>query len=164
MLLPACRNTTGLAAVAWPRRGLLQPAVAILLSACAAPAPPEAQAASFALATDVLGELTAGAVLVDVRGPTERAQDGVPGLRHHWVAFGPDRWRGRPSEAETQDFPRQISHVVGPPGARLLILCSVGIRSEAAARLLLAAGYDADGIMDGWLGNDMGAGLRAAQR
>ena len=160
---PACRTTAGRNALSSVRRAVLPLVLAVLLTGCATPAPPEPMAASFTLATDVPSELATGALLVDVRGPTERGQDGVPRLSHHWLAFGPDRWR-RLNEAETQDFLGQISRIIGPPGPRLLVLCSVGIRSEAAARALVAAGYDADVIMDGWLGNDMGAGLRATGR
>jgi rhodanese-related sulfurtransferase len=85
-------------------------------------------------------------------------------LLHNWVVYGMDRWRGVPSQAESSAFLLEIAHRIGPPGARLLVLCSVGVRSEVATRVLRGANYRADNVMDGWLGNDMGPGLRANER
>lgn len=103
--------------------------------------------------------------MVDVRGPTERRNDGIPKQQHHWIPFGTDRWRGGASQEEQESFLRQVSNIFGPAteAPRLMIICSVGVRSEAAARVLAAAGYDANNLQDGWLGNDMGEGLRALE-
>jgi len=50
----------------------------------------------------------------------------------------------------------------GHQGRRLLIIlvCSVGVRSASAASLLRRRGLAAVSLEDGWLGNDMGPGLR----
>jgi rhodanese-related sulfurtransferase len=138
-------------------------ALCFWVSACSALPEREAPLSSMTLASDVTQELAQGAILVDVRGPTERAREGVPKQAHHVVVFGPDHWRGPPGEAETALFLTRVSEAVGPPGPRLILLCSVGVRSAAASTALTAAGYEAENIMDGWRGNDMGLGLRALE-
>lgn len=104
-----------------------------------------------------------GALLLDVRGITERRRDGVSTLPHHWHSFGPDRW-GAPTEAERAEFLGAVAAHGDVHRRRLLVLCSVGVRSDAAARVLTEAGYHATNIRDGWLGNRWGAGLREHER
>ena len=119
-------------------------------------------AETITLAADVVDELARGAVLVDVRGPTERRRDGVPRQAHLAIMFGQDDFSARVSAAETSRFRAQIAESAGPPGRRLILLCSVGVRSAAAARSLVGLGYTVSNVMDGWLGNDAGPGLRSA--
>lgn len=147
------------------RRGTARRAwlIALTAASCSSlPAPPPAD--SILLASDVEEELHAGAVLIDVRGPTERARDGVPRTAHQWLPFGPDNWAGQPPPETVQSFQQSVASLRSGRPQRFILLCSVGVRSSAAARALRAAGHDADSIMDGWLGNDAGPGLRANQR
>jgi rhodanese-related sulfurtransferase len=153
----------------WGRRtavGWLVTAFPFLLTACAGTGTSSEKGAAFLLSVDVPREAAEGAVLVDVRGPTERRNDGIPKRQHHWIPFGADRWRGGASLEEEENFLRRASDKLGPvtEAPRLIIICSVGVRSEAAARVLAAAGYDANNLQDGWIGNDMGAGLRALEQ
>lgn len=137
----------------------------LLLAACVGAGTSSEPGAAFLLAVDVPQEAAAGAALVDVRGPTERRRDGLPKHQHHWIPFGADRWMGGASE-QRESFLREVLTILGPASEapRLIIICSVGVRSEAAARILAAAGYDASNLQDGWIGNDMGPGLRSVEQ
>lgn len=115
--------------------------------------PPEMTAA------DVAGAVRGGAVLLDVRGGTERNRDGASRLPHIWVTFGSDHWR-RSEPADVASFVHHLSQTAVLPGQRLVVLCSVGVRSAAAADTLMALGHDAVNIREGWLGGAAGIGLR----
>ncbi len=128
-----------------------------LMAACAVPADDPSM-----LSFDVDGEVAAGGLLIDVRGATERRRDGVSALPHRWLPLGPDAWR-RPTAADDADFLNRLAADDPPRGRRLLVLCSVGVRSAAAVRTLRAAGRDARNIRDGWLGNADGPGLRLVE-
>ena len=131
---------------------------------CAPSVPPEPAGTSKIGAADVAVELREGAVLLDVRGPMERDRDGVPAFPFPWLPYGPDHWRGQPGPDASTAFLHAVATTIGPPaGQRVLVLCSIGVRSAAAARRLNAAGYDAENILDGWLGNSHGPGLRALE-
>lgn len=108
-------------------------------------------------------EVRSGAVLLDVRAPTERSRDGSSALPHVWQTFGPDRWR-TPTDGERAEFLAAVAERSDLRARRMLVLCSVGLRSEAATRALSAAGYDAANVGDGWLGNGRGAGLRELEQ
>ncbi len=100
-----------------------------------------------------------GAVLLDVRGAAERRRDGISESPHVWLTFGPDDWRP-PTSEERSEFAARVAQSGALRGKRLLVLCSVGLRSSAASLALASLGYDAPSIRDGWLGNSAGAGLR----
>jgi rhodanese-related sulfurtransferase len=136
----------------------------LALGGCTALPETSPPALSITLASDVGEEVAAGAILVDVRGPTERRRDGVPRQRHHFVTFGQDNFRTAVTPAELQLFLSQMRERAGPPGRPIILLCSVGVRSAEAARGLGLAGYSVSNVMDGWLGNDAGPGLRALER
>ena len=153
----------------WGRRravGWLITLFPFVLTACTGTGPSSEKSATFLLSVDVPREAAEGAIMVDVRGPTERRRDGIPKHQHHWIPFGADRWLGGASLEEQENFLRRASDTLGPAteAPRLIIICSVGVRSEAAARVLAAAGYDANNLQDGWIGNDMGEGLRALEQ
>lgn len=115
------------------------------------------------LSFDIEDELEQGAVLVDVRGVTERRRDGVSASPHVWLPFGPDDWRP-PTSEEQAAFITRVAQDDALRGRRLLALCSVGVRSAAASHALISQGYDVQNVNDGWLGTNSGPGLRETER
>jgi rhodanese-related sulfurtransferase len=147
--------------VDWPRRSLLLFAAGTVGGCASSSGVRDATPSNrIVLAEDLAEGQFANSKLIDVRGETERRRDGIPGIEHTWVPFGPDRWRGMPDAASQADFLRRITEHLAIDNRPLVLICSIGVRSAAAVRLLADHGVGAESIEDGWLGNDFGPGLR----
>jgi rhodanese-related sulfurtransferase len=85
-----------------------------------------------------------GAVLVDIRGDSQRAQDGVvPGSV--FIPRNILEWRLAPTSASRDD---RIA-----PGRKVILMCGQGYQSSLAAATLRDLGVDAadlDGGFEGW--------------
>ena len=99
----------------------------------------------------VAAELAGGeALLVDIREPEERAQQGgIPGAIH--TARGMLEFAADPTSAYFQP--------AFDPGARIILFCANGGRSALAAAMLQLLGFDRIAHLDGGLRAWQEAGL-----
>jgi rhodanese-related sulfurtransferase len=87
----------------------------------------------------------ATAVLVDVRTQAEWAYVGVPDLSSLGRTTLLVEWQSFPTNAVDPHFSERLSKAVadggGGPETEMFFLCRSGVRSLAAARAMVAAGY-----------------------
>jgi rhodanese-related sulfurtransferase len=92
---------------------------------------------------DVATELTAGAVLVDIRSDSQRATDGlVPGAVH--VPRNVLEWRADPESGHSDPM-------LGGRDTRLILICHEGYQSSLAAATLRRLGREATDVIGGFV-------------
>ncbi len=96
------------------------------------------------------------AVLIDVRTVAEWSFVGIPDLARAGKQVRTVEWTRFPDGAKNPDFLAQATEGINPDQP-LLMLCRSGARSNAAAELLNASGYQATNIGSGFEG-DLGPG------
>jgi rhodanese-related sulfurtransferase len=84
-------------------------------------------------------------VLIDVRTQAEWAYVGVPDLASLGKQVVLAEWQGYPSGRVHDDFAQRLTETLTQAGADkesdLLFLCRSGVRSLAAARVMVASGF-----------------------
>ena len=103
---------------------------------------------------------TKEAAVIDVRSHDERLVGEVPSAVE--ILFGPIHWTERPvSPEDVATFLRSMREKYPNQNTRLVIFCNIGVRSQAAGRVLAEDGYTAVmTVRDGFLGNRYGEGLQ----
>ncbi|WP_167853435.1 rhodanese-like domain-containing protein [Roseovarius aestuariivivens] len=106
---------------------------------------------------------TDGRVLIDVRGPTERAWADLGRASVETIVYGVDGYDPLSiSELDRAAFAETVSEALGGKTRPVAVICSLGVRSRAAAMALREAGFtDVVNVADGVLGNAAGDGYAA---
>ena len=99
------------------------------------------------------------ALVIDVR-PAKERHVGMPRRPVVHLPFGSERSINEATvEAELEFVQRVRANLVG--SRLVLLVCQIGVRSAAAARLLRRHGIDARSVRDGYMGNESGPGWKA---
>jgi rhodanese-related sulfurtransferase len=119
-----------LAAVIKPLAMLL----ALVVAACASPAPPPAEPTLFAVeAVDVVR--AGGALLIDVREEHEKRASGVPDVPHVELPYLLDH-------GDDAGFAARVERALaGRRDRPVILICQVGMRSERAREVLAERGF-----------------------
>jgi rhodanese-related sulfurtransferase len=137
------------------KRALIAALAALLPGLVSAPAVAQTQAAKPAFTTvssEAFASNRGGAVLIDVREPSEWAQTGMP---KDSIGISVSR----------ADFVDEVLKASGGDRSKpVALICRSGSRSVKAANALLDAGFtNVTNVGDGWIGREgVGAGWDAA--
>ena len=98
-------------------------------------------------------QVSADAVLVDVRTAAEWSYVGLPDLSHIGKRVIPIEWQRFPDGTQNGSFLEQLRHAGVAEGVPIYFLCRSGVRSAAAAKAATAAGLGpAYNVSDGFEG------------
>ncbi|MEO5608825.1 MAG: rhodanese-like domain-containing protein [Ornithinibacter sp.] len=94
-----------------------------------------------------------GALLIDVRTRAEWAYVGVPDLSASGTGVHLVEWTTFPDGAPNAHFVEEVRAAGAQPGSPIYLLCRSGVRSQAAAEALTAAGLGpAYNVLEGFEG------------
>ena len=98
--------------------------------------------------------------MIDVRSPNERLAGKISGAVE--LLYGPIQWtERRVSPEDIEAFLLKVRERFPNTSTRLVVFCNVGIRSQAAARVLIEHGYRGTmTVREGFLGNQFGEGVQ----
>ncbi len=101
--------------------------------------------------------------IIDVRGTTEREWADFGNGLEATITYGADGYDPTTiGELDREAFAAAVKDAVGDLTTPIAVVCSLGVRSRAAAMALREAGFtDVINIADGVLGNKAGDGLAA---